>query len=220
MPQYTFRSPPGWPKPPKGWVPPPGWEPDPSWPIAPADWQFYAELPFVRGAWDLDPRTRSKEQEKKEAEAKAAEVPARMRMAPADLQRKWLKKARNVPLLVALVAFGIFIALSTYISDRPVRQLPWTVLLAIVLALIFFLGGIVLGTLRVFRRPLLRSGFRVGGKEAARDDITNGRAAEFLSRASVMDEDLQPAPEPRSRSRSSSTRPSRKPVSSRSRQRK
>lgn len=38
----TFNPPPGWPKPPKGWVPPAGWNPDPSWPEPPAGWQLWA----------------------------------------------------------------------------------------------------------------------------------------------------------------------------------
>ncbi|PRY42821.1 DUF4041 domain-containing protein [Umezawaea tangerina] len=39
-----FRPPPGWPRPPQGWVPPPGWAPDPSWPPAPAGWQFWGPV--------------------------------------------------------------------------------------------------------------------------------------------------------------------------------
>ncbi|MEO6082724.1 MAG: DUF4041 domain-containing protein [Umezawaea sp.] len=39
-----FRPPPGWPRPPHGWVPPPGWAPDPSWPPAPAGWQFWGAI--------------------------------------------------------------------------------------------------------------------------------------------------------------------------------
>ncbi len=36
-----FNPPPGWPKPPAGWVPPTGWTPDPSWPPVPAGWQLW-----------------------------------------------------------------------------------------------------------------------------------------------------------------------------------
>lgn len=41
MPQYAFNPPPGWPKPPAGWLPPAGWEPDPSWPKPPDGWQLF-----------------------------------------------------------------------------------------------------------------------------------------------------------------------------------
>lgn len=36
-----FNPPPGWPKPPAGWVPPKGWTPDPSWPAPPDGWQLW-----------------------------------------------------------------------------------------------------------------------------------------------------------------------------------
>lgn len=38
----SFNPPPGWPKPPAGWVPPAGWTPDPSWPDPPDGWQLWA----------------------------------------------------------------------------------------------------------------------------------------------------------------------------------
>jgi len=37
----VFNPPPGWPKPPAGWVPPKGWTPDPSWPPPPDGWQLW-----------------------------------------------------------------------------------------------------------------------------------------------------------------------------------
>jgi hypothetical protein len=36
-----FNPPPGWPKPPDGWVPPRGWTPDPAWPDPPDGWQLW-----------------------------------------------------------------------------------------------------------------------------------------------------------------------------------
>lgn len=36
-----FNPPPGWPKPPAGWVPPAGWKPDPTWPDPPEGWQLW-----------------------------------------------------------------------------------------------------------------------------------------------------------------------------------
>jgi hypothetical protein len=39
--RLIFNPPPGWPKPPAGWVPPKGWTPDPSWPAPPAGWRLW-----------------------------------------------------------------------------------------------------------------------------------------------------------------------------------
>jgi hypothetical protein len=39
-----FNPPPGWPKPPDGWVPPKGWTPDPSWPPEPPGWQLWISV--------------------------------------------------------------------------------------------------------------------------------------------------------------------------------
>ena len=40
-----FNPPPGWPRPPAGWLPPDGWKPDPSWPPPPSGWQFWLSDP-------------------------------------------------------------------------------------------------------------------------------------------------------------------------------
>lgn len=47
-----FNPPPGWPKPPAGWVPPKGWVPDPKWPAPPAGWHLW-----VQCGEDEDPST-------------------------------------------------------------------------------------------------------------------------------------------------------------------
>jgi hypothetical protein len=39
--RLVFNPPPGWPKPPDGWVPPKGWLPDPAWPDPPEGWQLW-----------------------------------------------------------------------------------------------------------------------------------------------------------------------------------
>lgn len=41
----VFNTPPGWPRPPRGWLPPYGWEPPPEWPRPPRGWEFFHELP-------------------------------------------------------------------------------------------------------------------------------------------------------------------------------
>ncbi len=38
---WVWRSPPGWPEPPSGWVPPAGWRAPPEWPSPPADWVYW-----------------------------------------------------------------------------------------------------------------------------------------------------------------------------------
>ncbi len=50
MAEFEFNPPPGWPKPPPGWVPPPDWTPDPSWPPAPSDWDWWAPVGDPGGA--------------------------------------------------------------------------------------------------------------------------------------------------------------------------
>ena len=40
----VFHAPPGWPRPPLGWLPPVGWRPPSSWPAPPDGWTFYLEL--------------------------------------------------------------------------------------------------------------------------------------------------------------------------------
>lgn len=43
-PKQKFNPPPGWPRPPNGWVPPKGWTPDPSWPQPPPGWQLWISV--------------------------------------------------------------------------------------------------------------------------------------------------------------------------------
>ena len=42
--RLVFNPPPGWPKPPDGWVPPKGWSPDPAWPDPPEGWQLWLSV--------------------------------------------------------------------------------------------------------------------------------------------------------------------------------
>jgi membrane protease YdiL (CAAX protease family) len=41
VPGWVWRSPPGWPEPPPGWVPPAGWQAPADWPPPPADWVYW-----------------------------------------------------------------------------------------------------------------------------------------------------------------------------------
>lgn len=49
---FRFNPPPGWPKPPDGWVPPDGWKPDPNWPSPPPDWELWVPIPAEASARD------------------------------------------------------------------------------------------------------------------------------------------------------------------------
>lgn len=49
---FRFNPPPGWPKPPDGWVPPDGWKPDPNWPSPPPDWELWVPIPAEASAGD------------------------------------------------------------------------------------------------------------------------------------------------------------------------
>lgn len=47
-----FNPPPGWPKPPEGWVPPRGWTPDPAWPPPPPGWQLWISVDSAESSGD------------------------------------------------------------------------------------------------------------------------------------------------------------------------
>lgn len=67
----VFNPPPGWPKPPTGWIPPAGWTPDPSWPDPPAGWQLWVTAEVTAeasGESSVDQSTPARTR----AEAKAA----------------------------------------------------------------------------------------------------------------------------------------------------
>ena len=49
MSSLIFNPPPGWPKPPAGWVPPRGWTPDPAWPSPPDGWQLWIPAEVENG---------------------------------------------------------------------------------------------------------------------------------------------------------------------------
>ncbi len=53
--RVVFNPPPGWPRPPAGWIPPRGWAPDPSWPKPPPGWQLWiGDSEGASGALDAD----------------------------------------------------------------------------------------------------------------------------------------------------------------------
>lgn len=56
-----FNPPPGWPKPPEGWIPPKGWKPDPSWPEPPSDWQLWVTEGDSTGGLTEPPRRHARQ---------------------------------------------------------------------------------------------------------------------------------------------------------------
>lgn len=42
-PAQVFNPPPGWPRPPEGWMPDPGWKPEPAWPLPPKGWNLLVD---------------------------------------------------------------------------------------------------------------------------------------------------------------------------------
>lgn len=49
----VYNPPPGWPRPPEGWVPGPDWRPDPSWPGRPQRWNLLVDPEFLMRPVDL-----------------------------------------------------------------------------------------------------------------------------------------------------------------------
>jgi hypothetical protein len=96
----VFNPPPGWPKPPDGWVPPKGWSPDPAWPDPPQGWQLWlpSDSNSAEVSGDEDSGTALESPGPTVAAATATKVPA-------DANRRIaLLEAENVALRAQLVA--------------------------------------------------------------------------------------------------------------------
>lgn len=114
----VFNPPPGWPKPPEGWVPPKGWKPDPAWPATPPGWQLWvpgdltgAERSSI-GSGTIEPEgDLSKARERK------------TRPVPLDLdQRISLLQAENAALRARLEALGTDADDVVVLDDERVLQ--------------------------------------------------------------------------------------------------
>jgi hypothetical protein len=76
----VYNPPPGWPRPPEGWVPGPDWRPDPSWPGRPQRWNLLVDPEFLMKPRDLSedldfgPPARVTKKQLKEASLGAADA--------------------------------------------------------------------------------------------------------------------------------------------------
>ena len=93
-PDVEFNPPPGWPKPPAGWVPPAGWEPDPSWPEPPAGWQLW--LPETPPLTNDPERSNLSVSDEPEPDADGSEQSDRERLAALDTEVAALRARLSV----------------------------------------------------------------------------------------------------------------------------
>src|SRR6185436_7097912 len=93
----TFNPPPGWPKPPTGWVPPKGWTPDPAWPPPPSGWQLWldADAPEPSGDSAGSPDVRS-----------ASPIDSVVALSSSNTGRMALLEAENAALRAQLQVVG------------------------------------------------------------------------------------------------------------------
>jgi F0F1-type ATP synthase epsilon subunit len=107
----TFNPPPGWPRPPDGWVPPRGWTPDPAWPPPPVGWQLWVSAISVESTSDSPG--------KPDGLTVPVAAPAAS-MSAAD--RITLLEAENAALRVQLRAVGTDASTVVELNDERVLQ--------------------------------------------------------------------------------------------------
>lgn len=112
----VFNPPPGWPKPPKGWVPPNGWKPDPAWPALPPGWQLWVPEGTPAGDSALGGTSDPSEPAQKPRDESAARP-----SAPAD-HRVALLEAENAALRARLEAIGTNPDSVVILDDERVLQ--------------------------------------------------------------------------------------------------
>jgi hypothetical protein len=110
----VFNPPPGWPKPPAGWVPPKGWQPDPTWPMPPPGWQLWIPDGAPAGGTELgvNPQTANAAQ----PTSSAADPPLLVD------QRIDLLQAENAALRARLAMLGTDPANVIILDDERVLQ--------------------------------------------------------------------------------------------------
>jgi hypothetical protein len=114
--RVVFNPPPGWPKPPNGWVPPNGWKPDPAWPAPPPGWQLWIpDGPQIEDSAvgiNLD-STATTQKSQGESESQA----------PTNMdQRIALLEAENLALRASLEAIGADPSNVVILDDERVLQ--------------------------------------------------------------------------------------------------
>jgi hypothetical protein len=111
--RVRFNPPPGWPKPPSGWVPPLGWAPDPSWPQPPEGWPLWiAETPSGETSRDAKPT-------REDPVSPTAREPA---AGQDESSRSYRLEAENASLRAQLEALRAADALPIPLNDDLVLQ--------------------------------------------------------------------------------------------------
>lgn len=108
-----FNPPPGWPKPPTGWVPPKGWTPDPAWPPPPPGWQLWLGVDSAESSADSSRTADARSVQSTEAAA-ASGMPADSRVV--------LLEAENAALRARLEAIGTNADTVVELNDERVLQ--------------------------------------------------------------------------------------------------
>jgi hypothetical protein len=108
-----FNPPPGWPRPPAGWVPSSNWKPDPAWPPPPAGWQLWLS---DEAGGDSEPPSQET--------APPVESPVSSASSPATSadQRIALLEAENAALRARLLAVGTDPEQAVVLDDERVLQ--------------------------------------------------------------------------------------------------
>lgn len=114
--QLIFNPPPGWPKPPAGWVPPRGWTPDPSWPAPPENWQLWIPVEVSTAPPPLPPSDR---------DSSSAPAPSAVQAptpSPTSVDRVAFLEAENLELRqrIELISAGAAGAVAT--NDDAILQ--------------------------------------------------------------------------------------------------
>ena len=108
-----FNPPPGWPKPPAGWIPPRGWTPDPAWPPPPPGWQLWLGVDSAESSADSPVTADARSVQSTEAAA-ASGMPADSRVV--------LLEAENAALRARLEAIGTNADTVVELNDERVLQ--------------------------------------------------------------------------------------------------
>lgn len=173
MAAYTFRSPPGWPQPPEGWVPPAGWQPDPSWPPAPEGWQFFDEVPAGETGLKFDLSRPTKVQAPHQPPIRMA--PEQV-VKPGPWQRRWA---------ITTLVTGV-ISVATFIVGNTTRSLMISEVTAgiFAIAIVVFLCAAIAWGVMASTKP----GIRNRALSLRDDDEARARAlAEMATRRSGED---------------------------------
>lgn len=111
-----FNPPPGWPKPPEGWIPPNGWKPDPAWPDPPLGWELWIQDETAAGDEVFDNDSVSS------AAIQMPEVESESHSPTSMDQRIVLLEAENAALRIHLESLGTIPGMIVVLDDERVLQ--------------------------------------------------------------------------------------------------